>query len=91
MATTIQRLHRILVDRLAETRWLKGRAGGNAAWAHYERHARADAAARARASELHSRASARAGRLATRRPPVVLRRLQAAISASRPRSEKHGE
>jgi hypothetical protein len=41
MLITIRRLHRILVDRIADTRWLRDRAGASASWAHYERHARA--------------------------------------------------
>jgi hypothetical protein len=55
MLTTIRRLHRIIVDRLAETSWLRDRAGAKAKWVHYERHARA---AR-RAQDRHARARAR--------------------------------
>jgi hypothetical protein len=50
MLTTIKRLHRVLVDRLAGTRWLRDRAGPDARWAHYERHA----AAWQRASDRHA-------------------------------------
>jgi hypothetical protein len=66
MLRAIRRLHRILVDRLAETRWLRGRAGANATWVHYERHARAwrnaqdrHARARRRAQDRHARGRAR--------------------------------
>jgi hypothetical protein len=91
MLTTTRLVHRMLVDRLAETKWLKGRAGANASWVHYEHHARADAAARARAAAWHSRARARAERLASRRPPRLLRRLQEAIGGERARSETCGK
>jgi hypothetical protein len=63
MLTTIRRLHRMLVDRLAETRWLKGRSGANARWAHYERHARA----RRAAEDRHARVAAAARHNAHRR------------------------
>jgi hypothetical protein len=66
MLRTISRLHRVLVDRLAGTGWLRNRAGGNASWAHYERHAKAwrrasdrHAAARARASDRAAKWGAR--------------------------------
>jgi hypothetical protein len=69
MLRTIRRLHRVLVDRLAETKWLRDRAGAHASWHHYEHHARAwsraakrHAAARARAKgmpdRLHGRSAA---------------------------------
>ncbi len=91
MLTTIRRLHRTLVDRLAETRWLKEKAGARAPWAHYERHARAwarsaqrharvRARASARADTMHASARARAQRLAHHGPPRVLPRWQAAIA-----------
>jgi len=90
MLTAIQRLHRVAVDRIAEMRWLRGRVGPNAAWAHYERHARVWAAtaernaaartsARTKAAERHARARARAQQFARRGPPRVLPRWQAAI------------
>ena len=65
MPTMIRRVHRVLVDRLADTRWLRGRAGREASWVHYERH---------------SRARARAQRLAKAGPPRVLPRWQTAIA-----------
>jgi hypothetical protein len=87
MLRTIKRLHRALVDRLGDTRWLRDRAGANASWAHYERHAKAwrrasdrHAAARdrasARADEWHARNRERARRLAAEHdwPERVLRR-----------------
>jgi hypothetical protein len=90
MLTTIHRLHRVAVDRIAELRWLRGRSGANAAWAHYERHAGAWAAAakrhavartsaRTRAAERHARARALAHQFARRGSPHVLLRWQAAI------------
>jgi hypothetical protein len=91
MMTAIRRLHRTLVDWLAETRWLKDKAGARAAWAHYERHAkawngsterhaRARRLARTRAQRLHASAHARAQRLAHHGEPRVLPRWQAAIA-----------
>jgi hypothetical protein len=56
MLRTIKRLHRLLVDRIAETRWLRNRAGADATWAHYERHARVWL----RTRERHAAARARA-------------------------------
>jgi hypothetical protein len=56
MASTVRLWHRILVDHIAESRWLRARSGKDAAWLHYERHARAAAAAAAR----HARAAATA-------------------------------
>jgi hypothetical protein len=90
MASMIQRLHRVLVDRIAETPWLRGRSGARAAWAHYERHARAWTAsadrhaaarsnARARARALHDRSRERAQRLASHGQARLLPRWQAAI------------
>jgi hypothetical protein len=78
MLTTIRRLHRILVDRLAETSWLRDRAGARARWAHYEHHARAWR----RAAERHDRARARAAAVRARhqRPPRVAAGYQAAIA-----------
>jgi hypothetical protein len=91
MANMIRRLHRVVVDRVAEWPWLRGRSGAGAAWAHYERHARAWSAAadrharasrdaRARADALHARSRARAQRLASHGPARLLPRWQAAIS-----------
>jgi hypothetical protein len=65
MRTTIRQMHRAMVDRLADTRWLRGRAGAQASWTHYERHARA---------------RNRAQRLAANGPPRVLARWQTAIA-----------
>jgi hypothetical protein len=62
MLTTIKRLHRALVDRLADTRWLRDRAGANARWMHYERHAGAWRRASDRHAATGARASARADR-----------------------------
>ena len=91
MLTTIRRLHRILVDRLAESRWLKDKAGARAKWAHYERHAsasqhnaerhaRARLRARTGADRMHAGARVRAQRWAHHGPPRVLPRWQAAIA-----------
>jgi len=91
MLTAIRRLHRILVDRLAETRWLKDKAGARASWVHYERHARvwartarrhaeARQKARARADQMHAGAGARAQRSARHGPPRMLPRWQAAMA-----------
>ena len=88
MLTTIRRLHRALVDRLAETSWLRDRAGAKASWAHYERHAKArrrtdkwHATARQRAQERHGKGPARAAAVRARhdRAPRVAARYQAAI------------
>ena len=87
MLTTIRNMHRAVVDRLADTRWLRGRSGADASWAHYEHHARARRraedrhaatanAARARARRLHERARNRA----QQGPPRVLARWQTAIA-----------
>jgi hypothetical protein len=65
MVSTIRRTHRAMVDQLADTRWLRGRAGPDASWVHYERHARA---------------RARAQRLAEHGPPRVLARWQTTIA-----------
>lgn len=62
MLTTIKRLHRVVVDRLAETRWLRDRAGTKARWVHYEQHARAWLRASDRHAATGARASARADR-----------------------------
>jgi len=89
--TGIRRLHRTLVDRLAETRWLKDRAGARARWVHYERHARAwnrsaerharaQQRARTGAQTLHTGGHARAQRWAHHGEPRVLPRWQAAIA-----------
>jgi hypothetical protein len=91
MLTTIRRMHRMLVDRLAQTRWLRDRAGANAAWAHYEHHARAwqrasrrhadtRHAAAARAERLHAGAAERSRRIAKHGPPRVLPRWQETIA-----------
>jgi len=82
MLITTRRLHRILVDRLAETRWLRDRAGAGASWAHYEWHARVARSAQQR----HARA--RAGATAVRkrhhadqhRPPRLAVKYQTAIA-----------
>jgi hypothetical protein len=66
MLSTIKRLHRVLVNRIAETRWLRGRAGENAPWAHYERHARAWLRASERHAAARAQASARAGKWSAR-------------------------
>jgi len=90
MTNTLARWHRLLVDRIAGSRWLRGRAGADAKWAHYERHARAWNAsaqrhaaardrARARASSLHARSRARAEQLASHGEPRVLVRWQATL------------
>ena len=90
MLTAIRGLHRVAVDRIADMRWLRGRSGANAAWAHYERHARAWAAAaerhdvarttaRTKAAERHARVRVQAQQLARRGAPRVLLRWQAAI------------
>jgi hypothetical protein len=65
MRTTIRQMHRATVDRLADTRWLRGRAGSQASWTHYEHHARA---------------RRRAERLAENGPPRVLARWQTTIA-----------
>lgn len=67
MLMTIRRLHRMLVDRLAETTWQRGRSGQDASWAHYERRARAwrlaqDRHATARARHAARRPADRPGR-----------------------------
>jgi hypothetical protein len=67
MLRTIKRLHRLLVDRIAETRWLRDRAGANAAWAHYERHAKAWLRASGRHAAARVRASANAADAATQK------------------------
>jgi hypothetical protein len=61
---TIRRLHRLLVDRLADTAVLRGRAGADAAWAHYERHA----TAWRKAADRHAAARERAHHLARHDP-----------------------
>jgi hypothetical protein len=66
MLRTINRLHRVLVDRLAGTGWLRDRAGANASWAHYERHAKAWRRASDRHAAASARASARAGKWGAR-------------------------
>ena len=91
MLTAIRRLHRIVADRLAETRWLRDKAGARASWAHYEqhakvwastarRHARARQGARARAGETRASARARSQRWAQHGPPRVLPHWQAAVA-----------
>jgi hypothetical protein len=65
MRATIRQMHRAVVDRLADTRWLRDRAGARASWAHYEQHARA---------------RVRAQRLAEHGPPRVLPRWQTGIA-----------
>jgi hypothetical protein len=76
MLTTIRQLHRMLVDRIAASRWLRGRSGADASWAHYERHA----GARARADTVHDSARDRAGRLARRGQPRLLTAWQRKIA-----------
>jgi hypothetical protein len=90
MTNTIARWHRLVVDRIAGTRWLRGRAGAQAKWAHYERHARAWNAsaqrhaaardrARARAGSLHEHTRARAEQLASHGEPRVVAGWQATL------------
>jgi hypothetical protein len=85
MPTTIRHMHRAVVDRLADTRWLRGRSGPDASWAHYahharagrragERHAATSAAAHTGAQRLHARARQRP------RAPRVLARWQTTIA-----------
>jgi len=74
-ANSVRLWHRILVDGIAESRWLRGRSGKDAAWFHYERHARASS----QAADRHARARTRAQRLASHGSHRVLRRWQAAI------------
>jgi hypothetical protein len=57
MMSTIRRLHRMLVDRLAETSWLRDKAGANSKWWHYEHHARA--ANKAAANHANAKATAK--------------------------------
>ncbi len=76
MQTKIRRLHRMLVDRVAESGRLRGRAGLDASWSHYERHARAQA----RADALHARARQRAERAAQHGPPRVAAGWQSRIA-----------
>jgi hypothetical protein len=91
MVNTVRQWHRRLVDRLAESRWLRGRSGANAKWAHYERHARAWNAsakrhaahreqARARAERLHRRSSDKAQQPASHGHPRVLVGWQARLA-----------
>ena len=90
MTSTVARWHRLLVDRIAGSRWLRGRAGAEAKWAHYERHARAWNAsaqrhaaardrARARAGRLHEQSRAKAEQLASHGEPRVLAGWQATL------------
>ncbi len=74
----MRRLHRLLVDRLADTAVLRGRTGADAAWAHYERHA----TAWRRAVDRHDAARERAHRLA---------RHERRRSASGGRTDRNGE
>jgi hypothetical protein len=67
MTKTIRHWHRLLVRRIADSRWLAGRAGADAAWAHYERHARAWRRSAERHAAARSGAAARAARLHDRR------------------------
>ena len=69
-------LHRMVVDRIAGTRWLRDGAGPRASWAHYEHHARAWK----RTADRHASARDTAQRIAARRPARTLPRWQAAIS-----------
>jgi hypothetical protein len=83
--STIGLWHRMLVDRIAESRWLRGRSGKDASWFHYEHHARAGNAA----TERHARARARAERLAAHHgAPRLLRGWQAAIGQLMERQDK---
>jgi hypothetical protein len=75
MLTTIRRLHRILVDRLAETSRLRDRSGAKSSWAHYERHAKV----RRRTDEWHARARQHAQDRHRRKRARVAARYQAAI------------
>jgi hypothetical protein len=76
MQTKIRQLHRVLVDRVAASGWLRGQAGSDASWRHYERHARAQA----RADALHARARQRGERAAQHGPPQVAAGWQARIA-----------
>jgi len=78
MTGSIKRWHRAVVDRIAESRWLRSRSGSGAAWAHYERHARARTVAADRHAHVRGQAAARARRWAQNGPPRVLPRWQAA-------------
>ncbi len=78
MTGTIKRWHRVLVDRIAGSRWLRSRSGSPAAWVHYERHAGAQTAAADRHARVRQQAAARARRWAQHGPPHVLLRWQAA-------------
>jgi hypothetical protein len=72
-----------MVDRLADTRWLRGRAGAQASWAHYEHHVRARQRAdrnAARGAAVLERARQRSQRLAQHGPPRVLPRWQTTIA-----------
>jgi hypothetical protein len=71
-----RRVHRMLVDRIASSRWLRGRAGTDAKWAHYEHHARAWK----RSADRHASARDAARQRAARGPARTLPRWQAAIS-----------
>ena len=74
---TIRLWHRILVDRIAESRWLRGRK--DAAWAHYERHARAAASAAARHARNAAQQRLSQRGTAHQRQARILPRWQAAV------------
>jgi len=71
-----RRLHRMVVDRIAGTRWLRDRAGANAKWVHYEHHARAGN----RSADRHASAGETARQRAVRGPARTLPRWQATIA-----------
>jgi hypothetical protein len=76
MNETIRACHRAIVDRIADTAWVRRQSGTDQRWAHYERHA----AARGRAGARHEQGRQRAGRLARRGEPRVLRGWQDSIA-----------
>jgi hypothetical protein len=76
MQTSIRRWHRMVAERIAESAWLRDRAGANASWTHYEWHARA----RLRAGRLHAKGRDRGRRLARHGPPTVAAGWQATIA-----------
>jgi hypothetical protein len=76
MNETIRAWHRTIVDRIADTHWVRRQAGTDQRWAHYERHA----SARGRADARHEHARQRAARLASRGEPRVVRGWQHTIA-----------
>ena len=67
MQTWIRQWHRMVAERIAESAWLRDRAGANVSWTHYETQARA----RLRAVRLHANGRDRGRRLARHGPPTV--------------------